>query len=194
MQGTWVQFLGQENPLAKGIGHPLQYSCLENYTQRSLVGYSLQGCKDLDMTKRLTILLGFFVCLFFYLQDLKGYGRYKIKYFFIPWSARKMDEGYPRAEAREGKRHMLHSCLPRLSCLFSDLFPILLWPHLPCHLPFRFHHLVGGNEERLKGEYFCLLCLGNASTMILPVAWLQLSLNSLTFAALTPTRQPSPQF
>ena len=81
----------------------------------------------------------------------------KIKYFFIPWSAGMMDEGYPRAEARAGRRHM------RYSCLFSDLFPVL-WPHLTCHLPFRFHHLVGDNEERLKGEYFCLFYLGNASS------------------------------
>ena len=36
-----------------GGGHddPLQYSCLENpHGQRSLVGYSPWGCKELDMT------------------------------------------------------------------------------------------------------------------------------------------------
>ena len=30
MQETWVQSLGQEDPLEKGNGNPLQYSCLEN--------------------------------------------------------------------------------------------------------------------------------------------------------------------
>ena len=35
-----------------GHGNPLQYSCLENpRVQRSLVGYSPWGCKELDMTE-----------------------------------------------------------------------------------------------------------------------------------------------
>ena len=34
--------------LGKRNGNPLQYSCLENFHgQRSLVGYSLWGCKEL---------------------------------------------------------------------------------------------------------------------------------------------------
>ena len=38
-----------------GNGYPLQYSCPENPRgQRSLVGYSLWGCKELDMTERLS--------------------------------------------------------------------------------------------------------------------------------------------
>ena len=33
-------------------GNPLQYSCLENpHGQRSMVGYSPWGCKELDMTE-----------------------------------------------------------------------------------------------------------------------------------------------
>ena len=37
------------------IGNPLQYSCLENpHGQRSLVGYSPQGRKELDMTEQLS--------------------------------------------------------------------------------------------------------------------------------------------
>ena len=33
-------------------GNPLQYSCLENpYGQRSLVGYSPRGCKELDTSE-----------------------------------------------------------------------------------------------------------------------------------------------
>ena len=35
-----------------GHGDPLQYSCLENpHGQRSLVGYSLEGHKELDTTE-----------------------------------------------------------------------------------------------------------------------------------------------
>ena len=38
-----------------GHGNPLQYSCLENpHGQRSLAGYSLRGCKESDMTERLS--------------------------------------------------------------------------------------------------------------------------------------------
>ena len=46
----WVRSLGQ-----KGNSKPLQYSFLENpHGQRSLVGYSLWGRKDLDTTEQLT--------------------------------------------------------------------------------------------------------------------------------------------
>ena len=34
MQATWVQSLGGEDPLGKGNGYPLQYSCLENPMNR----------------------------------------------------------------------------------------------------------------------------------------------------------------
>ena len=34
MQEIQVQSLGQEDPLEKGIGNPLQYSCLENPMDR----------------------------------------------------------------------------------------------------------------------------------------------------------------
>ena len=34
MQETWVQYLGQEGPLEKGGGYPLQYSFLENSMDR----------------------------------------------------------------------------------------------------------------------------------------------------------------
>ena len=38
-----------------GHGNPLQYSCPENpHGQRSLVGYSAWGCKELKMTERLS--------------------------------------------------------------------------------------------------------------------------------------------
>ena len=34
----------------EGNGNPLQYSCLENPMERSLVGYSPRGRKESDMT------------------------------------------------------------------------------------------------------------------------------------------------
>ena len=39
----------------EGNGYPLQYSCLENFMDRSLAGYSPWGCKDSDMTERLIL-------------------------------------------------------------------------------------------------------------------------------------------
>ena len=35
----------------EGNGHPLQYSCLKNSMDRSLVGYSLWGCRESNMTE-----------------------------------------------------------------------------------------------------------------------------------------------
>ena len=37
-----------------GNGNPFQYSCLENHGQRSLMGYSPWGRKELDMTEHTT--------------------------------------------------------------------------------------------------------------------------------------------
>ena len=37
----------------EGNGNPLQYSCLENSRQRSLVGCSPWGCKESDTTEQL---------------------------------------------------------------------------------------------------------------------------------------------
>ena len=45
---SWVESLGHDNPL--------QYSCLENpHGQRSLAGCSPWGCKELDITERLSM-------------------------------------------------------------------------------------------------------------------------------------------
>ena len=47
VQEIWILSLGWEDSLEKeGHGNPLQYSCLENpLGQRSLVSYSLWGCR-----------------------------------------------------------------------------------------------------------------------------------------------------
>ena len=43
---------GLGRSLGGGHGNPLQYSCQENtHRQRSLVGYSPQGCKESHMTE-----------------------------------------------------------------------------------------------------------------------------------------------
>ena len=48
-----AQSLGWEHPLEEGT-HSIQYSCLENpHRQRSLVGYSPRGHKELDTTEQL---------------------------------------------------------------------------------------------------------------------------------------------
>ena len=49
-QETRVQFLGREDPLEKGMA--FYASILE------LVGFSSRGCKELDMTERVTFSLG----------------------------------------------------------------------------------------------------------------------------------------
>ena len=55
MQETWVLPLGLEDPSGGGHGNPLQYSCLENsHGQRSLVGYSSWGLKELDTNEQLS--------------------------------------------------------------------------------------------------------------------------------------------
>ena len=49
---TWVRSLGREDSPGGGNSNPLQSSCLENpHGQRSLVGYSPWGCRELDMTE-----------------------------------------------------------------------------------------------------------------------------------------------
>ena len=45
---------GSERYTGVGNGNPLQFSCLENYGQRSLVGYSPVGHKESDTTQQLT--------------------------------------------------------------------------------------------------------------------------------------------
>ena len=53
MRETWVQALGQEEPVQKGTA--THSSILrEFHGQRTLEGYSPWGCKELDMTEQLT--------------------------------------------------------------------------------------------------------------------------------------------
>ena len=43
MQESWIQFLDREDPLEKGHGNPLQYSCLENPTDRGAWQATVHG-------------------------------------------------------------------------------------------------------------------------------------------------------
>ena len=43
MQETWARSLGQEDPLEKGNGYPLQYSCLENPMDSGAWGATVHG-------------------------------------------------------------------------------------------------------------------------------------------------------
>ena len=53
VQETWVWSLGREDPLEKEMATPLQYPCLENPMDRSLVGCSPWGRKESGTTERL---------------------------------------------------------------------------------------------------------------------------------------------
>ena len=51
MQEMWVQFLGREDPLEKGVVIHSSILVWESHGQRSLVGGGLWGCKELDTTE-----------------------------------------------------------------------------------------------------------------------------------------------
>ena len=56
MGENWVQSLGWEDPLEKGMATPV-FLPGEFHGQRSLVGYSPWDCKESDMTEGLTLSL-----------------------------------------------------------------------------------------------------------------------------------------
>ena len=58
-QETWVQSLGGEDPLEKGMATHFSILPGELHEQRSLVGYSPWHCKELDVTDQLTLSLFF---------------------------------------------------------------------------------------------------------------------------------------
>ena len=51
---TWVQSLGWEDPLEKGMAIHSVFLTGEFYGQKGLEGYSPWGHKEADMTERLT--------------------------------------------------------------------------------------------------------------------------------------------
>ena len=54
-QETWVQTLGQEDPLEKGMATCSSILAGESHGRRSLVGYSPQGRKESDTTEQLNL-------------------------------------------------------------------------------------------------------------------------------------------
>ena len=54
MRETWVQSLGQEDPLEKGVAAHFSILAWKIPGQWSLVGYSPWGPKELDMTEKLS--------------------------------------------------------------------------------------------------------------------------------------------
>ena len=54
MQETEVRTLGWEDPLEKGMATHSSIFAWEIHGQRSLAGYSLRGCKELDVDEQLT--------------------------------------------------------------------------------------------------------------------------------------------
>ena len=54
MQETWVQSLGLEDPLEKGMAIHSIFLPGESHGQRSLAGYSSWGHKELDTTEPLS--------------------------------------------------------------------------------------------------------------------------------------------
>ena len=59
--GDLGSITGLGRSLGEGNGYPLQYSCLENSMDRSLMGYSPWGCKESHRTQLLTLSLS--LCL-----------------------------------------------------------------------------------------------------------------------------------
>ena len=55
MQEARVQSLGREDPLEKGMATTPVFLPEKSHGQRSLVGHSPWGCKEADMTDRLTL-------------------------------------------------------------------------------------------------------------------------------------------
>ena len=56
MQETWIQYLGQEDPLEKEMATPSSILAWRIPIDRgALVGYSPQGRKELDTTEQLSV-------------------------------------------------------------------------------------------------------------------------------------------
>ena len=78
----WVQFLGWEDPLRKEMGTMPVFLPGKSHVQRSLVGYSPWGGKELDTTERLSMipvfkhkfsqLLAVIICFFKYVHAFRA--------------------------------------------------------------------------------------------------------------------------
>ena len=58
MQETWVQSLGQEDPLEEGMATYSVFLPRKSHRERSLAGYGPWGRKDWDTAEQLTLSQG----------------------------------------------------------------------------------------------------------------------------------------
>ena len=58
MWETWVRSLGEEDPLEEGMAICSSILPEKSHGQRRLLGYSPWGCKESDMTERLSTAQG----------------------------------------------------------------------------------------------------------------------------------------
>ena len=65
MQKAWVPSLSQEDPLEKEMATHSSMLAWRIPWERSLVGYSPWGCKELDTTERLHSLMFFSIMLYY---------------------------------------------------------------------------------------------------------------------------------
>ena len=61
MQETWVQSLGQEDPLEEGMATYSVFLPRKSHGERSLAGFSPWGRKDWDTAEQLTLSQGWMV-------------------------------------------------------------------------------------------------------------------------------------
>ena len=71
MQETWVQSLGGEDPLEKGMAAHSSILAWRMPWTRSLEGYSPWGCKDSDMTERLSFSATYNIQIIIYCYYIK---------------------------------------------------------------------------------------------------------------------------
>ena len=55
MRENWIQFLSQEDPLEKEMATHSSILSWRIHGKRSLVGYCLWGCKELERSEQLTL-------------------------------------------------------------------------------------------------------------------------------------------
>ena len=118
---TWVQSLGWEDSPGGGHGNALQYSCLENpHGQRSQVGYSPCGHKELDTTERLSTSTGLVVA--HVLSSCRAWAQQL--WWAGPAAWWHVMSSFPESPALQGR--FLTSEPPRKShlCLFSSLVQV----------------------------------------------------------------------
>ena len=83
MQETWVQSLGQEDPLEKGVANPVPYSCLENSMDRGTWRATICGVTRSWTWLTLSLFIGIFmyVCVCVEREREKERERYIYVYF-----------------------------------------------------------------------------------------------------------------